>query len=286
MSNFIFLFKEGLKGFKRAKLSSFVSIIAIFISLTALSIFSIFTLELQRIVDEIENKVELEAIIDEKLDDREITLLKNKISKLEGINEVEYISKEKAAKRFQESFGEDWDINELYGDNPLPISFLIKVKKDFLNKESIDKIISEIENFNGITETIFKRELFIKIEGYRDIFLTVNLIGGILIALASILIVSNTIKITIYSKSKTIRIMKLIGATDSFTKRPFLFEGLAQGLIGSLLSCLFIFLMIKSLVFFLKIPVEIDARLYLAIVVSGVGLGFLGSMWSVKKFLT
>jgi len=283
MSGIIFSIKEGLKGFKRAKLSSFVSIMSIFISLTALSIFTIFTLKLQGILDEIENKVELEAIIDEKLGNREIKTLQNRLSNLEGVNEVEFISKEKASKRFQESFGED--INELYGDNPLPISFLVRIKKDFLNKDSMDKIISEIENLKGITETIFKRELFIIIERYRNIFLTINLVGGILIGFASVLIISNTIKITIYAKSKTIQIMKLIGATDSFTKRPFLFEGLAQGLIGSLFSCIFIFLLVKSLEFFLQVPIGFDARIYLGIILSGSILGYLGSTWSVKKFL-
>jgi len=283
MSGIIFSIKEGLKGFKRAKLSSFVSIMSIFISLTALSIFTIFTLKLQGILNEIENKVEIEAIIDEKLGNREIKTLQNKLSNLEGVSEVEFISKEKASKIFQESFGED--INELYGDNPLPISFLVRIKKDFLNKDSMDKIISEIENLKGITETIFKRELFIIIERYRNIFLTINLIGGILIGFASVLIISNTIKITIYAKSKTIQIMKLIGATDSFTKRPFLFEGLAQGLIGSLFSCIFIFLLIKSLEFLLQVPIGFDVRIYLGIILSGLILGYLGSLWSVKKFL-
>ncbi|MFC1562470.1 cell division protein FtsX [candidate division KSB1 bacterium] len=284
MGSLVFSIKESLKGFRRAKLSSFVSIIAIFIALTALSIFAILALKIQGILNEIENKVELEVIIDERLSNREIKILNNKISNLKEVSQVEFISKEKAAKRFEESFGED--INELYGDNPLPISFLIKVKKDFFNKESMDMIISKVENLNGITETIFKRELFIIIERYRNIFLYVTLVGGILISLASILTISNTIKIAIYSKSKTIRVMKLIGATDSFIKRPFLFEGLAQGLIGSLLSCLFIFLIEKFLVFFLEVPVSIDAILYAAVVFSGAGMGFLGSMWSIKKFLT
>ena len=107
MGGIIFSIKEGLKGFKRAKLSSFVSIISIFISLTALSIFTIFTLKLQGILNEIEHKVEIEAIIDENLGNREIKTLQNKLSNLEGVSEVEFISKEKASQIFQESFGEN-----------------------------------------------------------------------------------------------------------------------------------------------------------------------------------
>ncbi|NVM00793.1 MAG: ABC transporter permease [Candidatus Helarchaeota archaeon] len=284
MTSIIFSFKEGIKGFRRAKLSSFVSIFAIFISLSALGIFTLLTLRIQKILNEIKNKVDLEAIIDEKFGESEIKKLTSEIKNIEGVENVEFISKEKAAKRFQESFGED--ISQLYGDNPLPISFIIKVKKEFLNKESMDKIVPKIENLNGITETIFKRELFLIIERYWKIFRIADLVGGILIALASIFIISNTIKITIYAKSKTIEIMKLIGATDSFIKRPFLFEGLTQGIMGGIFSCIFIYLLVKSLAFFLEISVEIGANLYLAIVLSGAFLGYIGYLWSVKKFLT
>ncbi len=284
MSELLFSFKEGIKGFKRAKLSSFVSIVAIFISLTALGIFSILTFKLGKILNEIENKVELEAFIDEKLKEDEINNLKNNIKKIEGVEDAIYISKNEAAKRFQDAFGEN--IVELYGDNPLPISFIIKIRKEFLNKNSMDNVISKLNNINGISETIFKREILLTLERYRNIFLIINLVGGILIGLASILIISNTIKLTIYAKSKTIKIMKLIGASDSFIKRPFLFEGLSQGFIGGILSSLFIYLLIKFLEFSIQIPSSLNSKFYGVIIISGGILGFLGSFWSVKKFLT
>jgi len=284
MSELLFSFKEGIKGFKRAKLSSFVSIVAIFISLTALGIFSILTFKLGKILNEIENKVELEAFIDEKLKEDEINNLKNNIKKIEGVEDAIYISKNEAAKRFQDAFGEN--IVELYGDNPLPISFIIKIRKEFLNKNSMDNVISKLNNINGISETIFKREILLTLERYRNIFLIINLAGGILIGLASILIISNTIKLTIYAKSKTIKIMKLIGASDSFIKRPFLFEGLSQGFIGGILSSLFIYLLIKFLEFSIQIPSSLNSKFYGVIIISGGILGFLGSFWSVKKFLT
>jgi cell division transport system permease protein len=147
-------------------------------------------------------------------------------------------------------------------------------------------IISKLNNINGISETIFKREILLTLERYRNIFLIINLVGGILIGLASILIISNTIKLTIYAKSKTIKIMKLIGASDSFIKRPFLFEGLSQGFIGGILSSLFIYLLIKFLEFSIQIPSSLNSKFYGVIIISGGILGFLGSFWSVKKFLT
>lgn len=286
MASILFSIKEGIKGLQRARLSTFVSIFSIFLALSALSIFVLFTMKLQGVLDQLQDKVEMESIIDDRLDANEVEKLKAAIEKIEGVRKVEFISRVKAAQRFKESFG--MDINELYEEdqNPLPMSFIIRVKKEFLNKEYMDSLQNTVNKYSGITETIFKRELFLLIEKYRNIFLITDLIGGILIALGSIFIVSNTIKLTIYSKSKTIKIMKLIGATDSFIRRPFLIEGLSQGIFGGIGSSLLIYVLSKSAEFFLNVPVSIDIRFYGIIIISGAVLGFAGSYWSARKFLT
>lgn len=286
MAGMLFSIKEGIKGFKRARLSSLVSVFSIFLALSALGIFVLFTFKLQGVLEQIENKVELESFIAENLSQEKIENLKAKIENIEGVRDVEYISQEKAAQRFEELFG--MDINELYAnsENPLPKSFIIKVKKEFLNKEYMDALLSTIERYPGITETIFKRELFLLIEHYRNVFLIADLIGGILIMLGSVFIVSNTIKLTIYSKSKTITIMKLIGASDGFIKRPFLFEGLLQGILGGMISSLFIFILLKSVSFLLNFSLSIDVKFYGAVVLSGALLGFIGSYFSARKFLS
>ena len=286
MAGMLFSIKEGIKGFKRARLSSLVSVFSIFLALSALGIFVLFTFKLQGVLEKIENKVELETFIAENLSQRQIESLESRIENIEGVRDVEYISQEKAAQRFGELFG--MDINELYvnSENPLPKSFIIKVKKEFLNKEYMDALLSTIERYPGITETIFKRELFLLLEHYRNVFLMADLIGGILIMLGSVFIVSNTIKLTIYSKSKTITIMKLIGASDGFIKRPFLFEGLSQGILGGIISSLFLFILLKSASFLLDFSLSIDVKFYGAVVVSGALLGFIGSYFSARKFLS
>ena len=286
MAGMLFSVKEGIKGFKRARLSSVVSVFSIFLALSALGIFVIFTVKLQGVLEQIKDKVELESFIAENLSRRQIKSLKSRIENIEGVREVEYISREKTAERFKELFG--MDINELYtnSENPLPVSFIIKVKKEFLNKEYMDALLSTIGKYPGITETIFKRELFLLIEHYRNVFLSAGLIGGILITLGSLFIVSNTIKLTIYSKSKTITIMKLIGASDGFIKRPFLFEGLLQGILGGIISSLFIFILLKTASFLLDYSLSIDVRFYGAVVFSGALLGFTGSYFSARKFLS
>ena len=286
MAGMLFSIKEGIKGFKRARLSSLVSVFSIFLALSALGIFVLFTFKLQGVLEQIENKVELETFIAENLSQRQIESLESRIENIEGVRDVEYISQEKAAQRFGELFG--MDINELYvnSENPLPKSFIIKVKKEFLNKEYMDALLSTIERYPGITETIFKRELFLLLEHYRNVFLMADLIGGILIMLGSVFIVSNTIKLTIYSKSKTITIMKLIGASDGFIKRPFLFEGLSQGILGGIISSLFLFILLKSASFLLDFSLSIDVKFYGAVVVSGALLGFIGSYFSARKFLS
>ncbi|MFC1558901.1 cell division protein FtsX [candidate division KSB1 bacterium] len=286
MAGMLFSVKEGIKGFKRARLSSVVSVFSIFLALSALGIFVLFTFKLQAVLEQIEDKVELETYIAENLSQRQIENLKSRIENIKGIREVEFISQKKATERFEKLFGMDIDEFSPNGENPLPVSFIIRVKKEYLNKEYMDALQNTISKYSGITDTVFERKLFLLIEHYRNVFLIADLIGGILIMLGSVFVVSNTIKLTIYSKSKTITIMKLIGASEGFIKRPFLFEGLSQGILGGIISSLFIFILLKTASFLLDYPLSADIKFYAAVVISGALLGFTGSYFSARKFLS
>ena len=190
-------------------------------------------------------------------------------------------------------FGEQVTVSILIGGAFILLSVFILTTKDKPNRDISNSDVIQKANKNlivGVLLSIGTALLwaisYVSFNQARIISNEVFASNFLRIALASIFIISNTIKITIYAKSKTIKIMKLLGATDSFIKRPFLFEGLAQGVIGGIFSSIFIYLLIKSSTFFLEISLAIDTRIYLVIIFSGAILGFLGYLLSVKKFLT
>jgi cell division transport system permease protein len=129
--SFSFAIKEGLSGFRRAKLSTAVSVLTISISLILLGMFAIVTKNAALLVESIRNKVEIEAFLTEPLKSSDVDSLRAKILGLPGVEKVTFISKEEAAKIFKQEFGED--ISKVLEFNPLPPSFKIFLKNEYNN---------------------------------------------------------------------------------------------------------------------------------------------------------
>ncbi len=274
---------EGLKGLRRAKFSAFVAISTIFFALVLIGVFGIIILNAQHIIQQIQSRMEMEVFIDNSLSTEQIFELKQKITTLQGIDSVHYISKTAAAAVFKEQFGQD--IFDILDDNPLPASFQIQLQPSARSKTNIDKIASQLRQLDGVDEVIYRQDLIIILERYIRIFLIFILGTGILLGGGAIFLVSNTIKLIIYSRLPIIEIMKLVGATRQFIRRPFLIEGVVQGLLGGAAAALFFYVVIKLVKIEIPGMIFIDQRSYIVIVLLGVVLGLLGSLLALRKFL-
>lgn len=274
---------EGLKGLRRAKFSAFVSISTIFLSLALMGVFIIFIFNIQRLISQIQARMELELFIDNSYDQAQIDELQQKIMCLEGVESIRYVSKAEAADIFKQQFGQD--IFSILDDNPLPPSLQIKLKPKFQSAAPAKKISEKLSQLEGVDEVIYRHDMLVLLEKYIRIFVVVILGSGLLLASGSIFLVSNTIKLIIFSRYTIIEIMKLVGATRRFIRRPFLVEGLVQGLIGGILAAI-VFYIIFSLIK-LEIPglILVDQLNYLILVVAGILFGWIGSLLALRRFL-
>jgi cell division transport system permease protein len=284
--NISFIIREGLGGFRRAKLSTAVSVVTISISLILLGMFTIVTRNAANLVESIRNKVEIEAFLQESLKPSDIDSLRAKILDLAGVDSVTFISKEEAARIFKEEFGED--IHKVLDFNPLPQSFKVALKEGFRNAESADQIQKQIRRLKGIDDVVYRKAI---LEFIDKRVRTVSLIAlglGILITLSAIVLVSNTIRLTIYSKQQIIETMKLVGATPGFIRLPFILEGISQGFLGGLIASAVIYLLVE--VVFPRFAPELTELLsagyllYSAPIIVGAFLGFIGSLLSIRRF--
>jgi cell division transport system permease protein len=284
--NISFVIKEGLGGFRRAKLSTAVSVVTISISLILLGMFAIVTRNAANLVESIRNKVEIEAFLQESLKPSDIDSLRTKILSLAGVDSVTFISKEEAARIFKEEFGED--IHKVLEFNPLPQSFKVALKEGFRNAESADQVQKQIRQLKGIDDVVYRKAI---LEFIDKRVRTVSLIAlglGILITLSAIVLVSNTIRLTIYSKQQIIETMKLVGATPGFIRLPFILEGISQGFLGGLIASAVIYLLVE--VVFPRFAPELTELLsagyllYSALIIVGAFLGFIGSLLSIRRF--
>lgn len=286
--NFFYILKEGISGFKRARLSMVISIFTITISLILLGLFTIVFRNTNQIVESFRDRVEMEAFLEEPITSETSPIVERKILAIPGIKAVKFISKEQAAKIFKDQFGED--INNVLDFNPLPPSFKIYLEKDYKNTDSARVVYGKLKLVPGVDDVIYRKTLLELLDRRAQIFAMSSLGAGIALLITAIFLVSNTIRLAIYAKRKIITTMKLVGATRMFIRIPFVIEGIIQGVLGGLFSSAFIYVVVTyaSRLFGgdLAAIVFAEPSFYLMIVGTGTLLGLLGSMISVRKFIS
>jgi cell division transport system permease protein len=230
----------------------------------------------------------MEVFLGDELDSVQSTKVRDRIHSIRGVQETIFISKDEAARIFKKEFGED--INTVLDFNPLPASFKIKFMPEYRNSDSAKMMYTIISSIEGVDDVVYRKTLLEILDRRVKIFFGASAAIGITLLIAAIFLVSNTIRLTIYAKRKMINTMKLVGATRSFIKRPFLIEGMLHGLLGGALSAGLIWGITYIAKNFISHDLSeffsVEIYYYGILVASGILLGLLGSSWSVKRFIS
>ena len=281
-----YIIKEGFSGFKRAKLSMVASIVTVSISLLLLSSFSVLLLNANSVINALRDKVEMEAFLQDPMTKQEINAVQARMLSVEGVGEVRFISKDDAAKIFQEQFGED--IYRVLDFNPLPASVKVFLSDGYKTSVAAERIYTEINGIEGVEDVIYRKTMLEMLDKRVTTIIGFALGIGLFITISSIFLVANTIRLAIYAKRKIIQTMKLIGATRGFIRTPFLLEGLVQGLVGGLVASGVVFSLFHYLEQWaspLADFLEVEPAAYGVIIGAGCLLGLFGSALSIRRFI-
>lgn len=285
--NFGYIIREGVTGFRRAKLAAVGSILTIAISLLLLGIFYVISYNTSRILDAVRARVEMEAFLTDPYPPQRINDIRRLLLTIDGVDRVTFVSKDDAARIFKQEFGED--INGVLDFNPLPPSFKITLKDNARTTQRADAITKRIKTIPGVDDVIYRRDMLEFLDQRARSLYSVALALGILIGVSAIFLVSNTIRLTIYAKRKSIQAMKLVGASRSFVRAPFLIEGILQGSIGGFFAAAALYYIVTFAAGLISKEVGdfilIDPLFYLAVLLLGSVLGLLGSFISVRRFI-
>ncbi len=289
--NIGFYLREALLSFKRNLLMYTASIMSVTVIFIIVGIFLIVSLNLDFLLKDLESQFEIVIYLKDNISSAELSNLKNDIASREGVKEVTYISKEEAFQRLLKNFEEYKDIFEVIEGNPLPASLEVKANDPGM----IESIATEIGKMKGVEEVEYGK-------GFLEKWLNLTTFlhwGGIaitlLLILASILIISNIVKITVYARRNEIEIMSLMGATRWFIKWPFLIGGFLQGLIAAVIALVVLYEayfvivdQVRQSIPFLPLISDKMELLPVGLVIILVGciVGFLGSMISVGKYIS
>jgi cell division transport system permease protein len=240
-----------------------------------------------KLIKSVKDKVEIEVFLDDSITQDELSDLREKIRTIGGVKQITYISKDEAAKIFTGEFGSD--MLDIFESNPLPASLKINLYDEYKYTERMNKIKAQINTMKKVQDIVYPEKNLEMIEKNSSGLLLINLLVLIVISLSSIFLVSNTIRLVISSKKKILELFKLLGAKNSFIITPFLIGGFIQGLLGGLLAVAAIYgfyFLFTSKFSTNELKIEfIGIEYIIALIISGIFLGILGSVISVKFFL-
>ena len=222
-----YLLKEGVKSIFTHGFMSFACVVVIVACLLIMGSFALLAVNIDYNIEELEQQNEILAYVDEELNDEEARSIRTRLAALENVNSVTYVTKEEAF----DNFISQYDDEEMFSD--LTPSVLRNRYVIYLNDLSLmADTKTDIESVSGIADVAASLELS---QGFITVRNIVSVISAILIVIlfvVSIFIMQNTIKLATFARREEIGIMKMVGASNSFIRCPFVIEGLLLGLLG------------------------------------------------------
>ena len=295
VSNVPFFFREAVQGIKNNLLINLIAAGTIAFALLTLGIFMITVINLDRILNEWGKDLQVIVYLDRSSSAQEIARAGEAITRLPQTHKVTFVSREEALARLKEGLTAQAGLLEDLRDNPLPPSFEVELKEEHKHPEAIKLFTGEIKKIAASAEVDYGQEWLQRFSAFIGMLKLVGLSIGSFLLLATIFIISNTIKLTIYSRREEIEIMKLVGATNLSIRIPFFLEGIAQGLLASLLSLGILYGGYKALLHKLMVdyslflgPLQLTflpPQLMAALVLLGIALGIFGCAFSMGRFL-
>lgn len=288
------MFKQGFQGMWRNRGMGLASVGSITAMLIILGLVLIMILSINNIVMDTKGKFDsIQIFLEDDISEEEIRFIGDESKNNEGILSVEYESKEDALKEMQEDWEEEAYLLEGLEPNPLPNSLIVQLK----DIEYADSVVDKVSDLEGVEEVQYYKDIIDKLLVFANYIRIGGIAVTVILVFVSIFIISNTIKITVAARRNEINIMKYVGATNGYIRGPFIIEGVLFGLIGAILSILIVhfgyeyfFNSISSQLYVLftvhLVPPESLIKDISIIFLSiGAGIGALGSLVSLKKFL-
>ena len=298
INSLLYSFKQGLLNIIRNKMFSLASVATMAACIFMFGIFYILISNFTAIIKDAEENVGVTVFFDQGVGEDKIEEIRVQIKKRAEVSKIEYVSAKEAWDTFQVEYFKGYETAaESFGDeNPLANSANLEVYLNDISMQS--SLVSYIERIDGVRKVNQSKDIADTLTELNKLLSCIS--GGIILILlcVAIFLISNTVTIGISVRKEEIGIMKLIGATDYFVRAPFVVEGVVIGLVGALLPLLLLLIMydricvyiaerfnlIGDMIKFLPAGTVFKTLVPVALLL-GVGIGFLGSRFTIRKHL-
>ena len=281
-----YFLREVFTNIRRSPLMSIASVTTVLVLTLILGLFTAVMANLERLADSLLDEVQVVAYL---ADDANKVSVGQQFERIPEVTEAHFVSKETALHKLVERMQGKIDVEDLTR-NPLPDSFELAVE----DANDLEKVASRARRVAGVESVKYGEEVARRMLNFNALCRSVGVVILGLLFLSTVLIVSNTIRLTVFARRKEIEIMQMVGAAEWFIRWPFILEGVLQGLMGSVVAAALVgtsYAMVvpklaETVVFLPVIPAEqLLPQLIPSLILLGAFVGALGSLVSVNKFL-
>jgi len=287
------IIRRVLRNFGAYPMVHFLAVMTIGISLFIPSAYLFVYFNLTGLLTKFGEEVHISAYLSDFLSEEATESLKSQILAIKEVDRVEYITKDDALVYLAESFSGQSDVLEGLEENPLPASIEVMLREEFRTPDDVSLVASKIERMNGVEDVVYAREWLTRFHEAVKIVRVGGIAVAIVLSLAAVAIVSNTIRLIVFARKDEIEIMRLVGATRMFIKVPLVVEGMIQGALGAGLAVgalwgLYRLFMVQYYSEFGLFFGAVDIMFFphpitISIILGGVLLGMLGGLFSFGR---
>lgn len=275
--------RDAVLAVRKAPLLSALSVLTIGFSLFAFALFGLVALNIRRALEGVEERVEIRAFLVDNARVESVVTAATEIARYSEVASATVVTAEQALERARRELGEFSDVFEA---GVLPASIDIRLKPGFRDPRNVAAVASRVKTIEFVEDVRYGEEWIAQLYRLRNLAGVTGIILGIAFAIVAVIIIGATIRMTVMSRAREISIMKLVGATDGYIRRPFLLDGLVKGILGGLLAFGMSWTAAQVLERYLHFhAVFFDQRMIAFGLIGGALMGVLGSGYAVGRHL-
>ena len=278
--------REAFFAFRRSPLLTGLSIVTIAFALYTLGVFGLVWLNIERVLEGAEERVEVVAYLRDDTTAEESGTLMREAAAYPEVDSIRYVSREDALARVRAEFQEYEELYEDLDTNPLPASLEIALEPGYRRSEQVRDVAARLSRFPFVEEVRYGEEWVRKLNFLQDMSLFLGLVVGGIFAFVAFVAIGATINLVVLAREDEFAIMKMVGATPGFIARPFVLEGFTKGVIGSLVALALLvatFSVLERRV--LTLEFYSTTQIAIGVVLGGV-LGSLASILSLRRHIS
>lgn len=290
------LVSETFLNFRRGGWGVVASVGAITIAFLIAGIFLLLTLNLSAVVDRWAEDFQVVIFLHDNITKEQQVLVRKRLDGELAVREVIYVSKKQALAKFRKQTRGQESLLEGMKTNPLPASFELRIREKYQTANSLGQLAASLKRMEGVEDVLYGQEWVERLTSVVEVMKIVGIVIGGVLGLASLFIVSNTIRMAVYARAQEIEIMRLVGATRTYVQIPLILEGTLQGGLGAALALGLLYVLFRATLWQLGTSASIifsgpelaqflETEYRMAMIGIGVFLGGAASLVAVRRFL-